>query len=651
MSLTPIKAIPLDCPLHPLPLDYHDLTQEGQRQARVNAARQWSLEGTAAERARRLINSLNFFDLHYLADDVESLHEPGFYDMPPLRTPAYHWEIASHWVNPLSITLAPRGGAKSTFIRKDVILRMVSMPRYSVAYATSTNENALYTGQLVKDQCYENGRIQADFAPEWDASTLKPNRGAKSTGVQMFFLNNGSWLRCVSARSRLRGLRPRIFKLDDPEYDESGSTSMDEIRAYMERLLFSIAMPMTLRANTFLHWVGTFVSKRHYLWQAMDTVNTPEGPRAVDPRFDLWSRLHIRASWVDEQTGRLRSCWPEMWPADEEEKVRLKLPESTRTITQIQKMLGSAVYNKEMLGLPGTSDQLLFKLDADTKGTHAWWLEEADEIFNDQPLLSRAKICFRDHDKPDVVHRLSVMDFLAQSKLFMTVDSAFTETATSDRRVSHLMALYANNILFSLDLWSDRKTDGELLNASLIQADKWRCPIIFVEVVRESIKLYIRYRSAVQTRVTTNLGLTHTPLVKDLRPGAMTKTAKISTMDTRFEFGLVKLPLWRRGRHGPYTRLFEQIESFNPSSNDGGLANDDEIDTLSMSSMVIRGKHGIRHTQLAKSEAVDALALLRQGKRHIPGTSIPLVSALPHDMITTDLLGPFPDAPDQESVI
>ena len=649
MSLTSIKAIPLSCPLHPLPADYHDLTQEGQRQARVNAARQWSIPGTRPDQVRNLINSINFFDLYYLADDVPNLHEPGFYDIPPLKTPAYHWEIATHWVDPLSITLAPRGGAKSTLIRKDILLRMISMPRYSVAYATSTNENALYTGQLVKDQCYENGRIQEDFAPEWDATTLKPTRGVKSTGVQMFYLNNGSYLRCVSARSRLRGLRPRIFKLDDPEYDESGSTSMDEIRAYMERLLFSIAMPMTLRADTYLHWVGTFVSKRHYLWQAMDTVQSPEGPRAVDPRFDLWSRLHIRASWFDERSNRVRSCWPEMWPVDETERKSLNLPESTRTIEQIQKMLGSAVYNKEMLGLPGSSDQLLFKLDADPKGVHAWWLEDADEIFNEHPLSSRAKICFRDHNDPQKIHRLPIQEFLANSRLFITVDSAYTESATSDRRVSHLLALYANNILFSLDLWSDRKNDNELLSASLIQADRWRCPVIFVEVVRESIKLLHRYQAAVRTKVTSNMGLTHTPVVKDLRPGAMTKTAKISTLDTRFEHGLIKLPLWRRGRHAPYTRLFDQISSFNPSSNDGGLSNDDEIDTVAMSTILIRGKYGLRLTSKGP-EPVDALALLRQGKKHIPGTSIPLISAVPSPLLTTDLLE-VPDPPPAESVI
>lgn len=649
--ITPHRAIPLDCPLHPLPLDYHDLTQEGQRQARVNASRQWAIYGTAEERIRRLINSLNFFDLYYLADDLDNRHEPGFYDMPPLRTPPYHWEIASRWINPLSITLAPRGGAKSTLIRKDVIMRMVSEARYSVAYATSTNENALYTGQLVKDQCYENGRIQDDFAPEWDAVTLKPTRGVKSTGVQMFYLNNGSYLRCISARSRLRGLRPRMLKLDDPEYDESGSTSMDEIRAYMERLLFTIAMPMTLRADTYLHWVGTFVSKRHYLWQAMDTVQTPEGPRAVDPRFDLWSRLHVRASWVDEATGRIKSCWPEMWPADDEEKARLKLPESTRTIVQIQKMLGSAVYNKEMLGLPGTSDQLIFKLDNDVRGRHAWWFEDADESVMDHPLSSRAFICFRDINDNDKIHRLSIPEFLSQSRLFITVDSAYTETATSDRRASHLMALFANNILFSLDLWSDRKGDHELLNASLIQADRWRCPLIFVEVVRESIKLLHRYQGAVRTKITTNLNLTHTPMVKDLRPGAMTKTAKISTLDTRFEHALIKLPLWRKGRHGPYTRLFDQIESFNPSSNDGGLANDDEIDTLAMSTLLIRGKHGLRITKSLEPEVVDCLALLKQGKRHIPGTSIPLVSGLPPEMITTDLLPAHSEEPAKESVI
>jgi hypothetical protein len=90
-------------------------------------------------------------------------------------------------------------------------------------------------------------------------------------------LNNGSWLRLLSASSKQRGGRPRRYRLDDPEYDPKSSTPMSVLRAYMDELLFKIVIPMVTRPDTGVDWVGTFVSKRHYLWHAMQTDETPEG--------------------------------------------------------------------------------------------------------------------------------------------------------------------------------------------------------------------------------------------------------------------------------------------------------------------------------------------------------------------------------------
>ena len=56
-------------PFHPLPPDYPSLTEEGQREARVNAARQWLLAGTPLERGENLVSSTWFFDQYYLRPD------------------------------------------------------------------------------------------------------------------------------------------------------------------------------------------------------------------------------------------------------------------------------------------------------------------------------------------------------------------------------------------------------------------------------------------------------------------------------------------------------------------------------------------------------------------------------------------------------
>jgi hypothetical protein len=71
--------------------------------------------------------------------------------------------------------------------------------------------------------------------------------------------------------------------------------------------------------------------------------------------------------------------------------------------------------------------------------------------------------------------------------------------------------------------------------------------------------------------------------------GTLDKTAKINALHYRFEHGLIKFPVWRRGQL-PWRLLFDQIEQFNPDAESGGLQHDDFIDTVAMSMFVVRGR-------------------------------------------------------------
>ena len=46
--------------------------------------------------------------------------------------------------------------------------------------------------------------------------------------------------------------------------------------------------------------------------------------------------------------------------------------------------------------------------------------------------------------------------------------------------------------------------------------------------------------------------------------------------------------MWKRHTR-PWSHFFDQIEEFNPLVEDGGLAHDDEIDTVAMSKFVLKG--------------------------------------------------------------
>lgn len=628
MKLSPPIPISLsNNPYYPLPPDYNTLSEEGRRLARVNACRLWQLPGSPEETAENTVAALLFFDAYYLHPDPDNDFDPIFYDMAPLPTPSMHLDLTRLWAtNRFTAAILPRGAAKSSHMRKDMLLHLCTAPAYSYVYATSTHDNTCHTGQILRDQLYENSRIQDDLARDF-GGTFKPLRGSKASGVDYFYLNNGAWVRCVSAESRLRGLRPRRFRLDDPEYDEKGSTSMELIRQYMDKLLFKIAILMTTRANCGIDWVGTFVSKRHFLYHAMSVQTTPTGVKAADSRFDHWARLFIDACYNDPETGELKSCWPEMWPATRAQK--LLYPQAGLSLEEMREILGGPAFDAEMRGRPGSSEERYFKLDPNPHGAHAYWFTEIDDLLYSDPHATKSVLNYLDAHGDLVQTPLST--FLKSSRTFITVDTAFSESATSDRRCCNLMALGPQNLLFVLDLWSDRKTDQHLIDQTFAMAQRWRCPLIMVEVVKESFKLYVRFRHIVQTRLTQNIGLTHVPTIKDFRPGTMAKTDKIAALDVRFTNNLVKLPVFRRSESPWWARLFDQIESFNPEAPNGGLDKDDELDTLSMALFVIRSR--LRPATAASTPSpINPVEHAKAGNFTLPGGA-PTLALVPLSMI------------------
>jgi phage terminase large subunit-like protein len=576
---------------YPLPPDYDSLTDEGQRLARVNACRQWLVpEESGAARGDNLVASLWFFDHYYLWPDEEADVNPLFYDDTPLETPDFHWVLLRQWAAyRLTAAVAPRGSAKSYLNCKDMLLRMITRPAYSFVYATSTHPNAREVGERIKRQLIHNQRLFDDFAPEFDGRIV-PRRGEGSFSTEHMILNNGSWLRLLSASSKQRGGRPRRYRLDDPEYDPKATTPMSVLRAYMDELLFKIVIPMVTRPDTGVDWVGTFVSKRHYLWHAMQLEDTPDGPKAKDPRFNRWSRLVIPAAI--EENGVMSSCWPEMWPTTRAERMQLAATRprfrDSLSLEEIRETIGVANFNSEYLANPGDGGSSFFgELDEDR---HSWWFEDIDDRL-DQPLLSTTYICWNERMGETFERRkMPLPDFIrSHSRLFITADTSHTTGKDSDFKVCCLMAVTPQNDLFVLDLWARQGQESELVRAIFEMADRWRCPTVHPECIRQGVSLYNALNAIVSTRANDMAGVAHLPRISKLNPGMAEKQDKIAGMQFRFEHGKIKLPLWRRDQN-PWRLLFDQIESFNPEAQDGGLEKDDCIDAVAMSQFVLRGR-------------------------------------------------------------
>ncbi len=628
-------------PNYPLPADYDTLTEDGQRQARVNACRQWLLtEDDPVRRGNNLVSSVWFFDRFYLWPDEEADFNPLFYDDMPLETPDFHWVLLRQWAAyRMTAAVAPRGSAKSYLNCKDMLLRLLTRPAYSFVYATSTHPNAREVGERIKRQFIHNDRIFNDFGPEFDDNRIIPRRGEGSFSTEHMIIGNGSWLRLLSASSKQRGGRPRRYRLDDPEYDPKSSTPMSVLRAYMAELLFKIVIPMVTRPDTGVDWVGTFVSKRHYLWHAMQLEDTPEGARAKDPRFNRWSRLVIPAAI--EENGIMTSCWPDMWPATRADRLQLAVTKprfkEALSLEEIREAIGSGNFASEYLAAPGDGEGSFFG-DLDDVA-HGYRYEEIDDRL-DRPHHSSAYISWYErHGEEMRPMRMPIQEFLSRyARIFMTSDTSHTSGKDSDYKVACLMAVTPQNDLFVLDLWARQGPESDLVKAIFDMADRWLCPTVHPEAIRQGVSLYNALSSIVSTRANDMAGTAHLPKIVKLNPGMAEKQEKISGLQFRFEHGKIKLPLWRRDQL-PWRFLFDQIESFNPEAQDGGLEKDDCIDAVAMSQFILKGRLSKGPTPTADKTLFERL---RDGDYYENGTHIG--EGIPLELLSAEQVNEILDA-------
>mgnify|MGYP003665041348 CR=1 FL=1 len=96
-----IKRIPTKADgneLFPLPPDYLELTEEGQREARINACRQWLVPTSDSEdKALRFMGAMIFFEKWYLSPDESDDFNPMFFDEEPVPIPPGHLGIYKEW--------------------------------------------------------------------------------------------------------------------------------------------------------------------------------------------------------------------------------------------------------------------------------------------------------------------------------------------------------------------------------------------------------------------------------------------------------------------------------------------------------------------------------------------------------------------------
>lgn len=576
-----IRPIP-DNQFYPLPADYPALTSHGKRQARVNACRQWLISDLTDEQRGVIFNlCVVFFDHTYLRASAN--YDPGFYDMPPCEDAPFFGQARSALgTYRANIQIFPRGFAKSTLAEQCTLLRTIACPLFSTLYTTNIHLNARKRGSRLRAQCYTNARIEADWSPEY-GGPLKPPRGDQPSGVDHFVLSNGAEILTRSIGSEVRGLRVRRAIVDDVEADESAGASMSAKREEVEHFINGLVVPMILRPGCGVDWLATFISKQHFAWKAMQTRIENGIEVALLPEFQGWNRMFVPAA-TTAPDGSLVSMWPDLYPATDREIALNPRLKGRTSLEHTRRLMGDRKFFAEYMGRPSDAGTRFFP--PLTRERHGWWLENAEHLESASPRQWKCDFCY---SHGGTVIRQPIAKFLESVRLFMHCDYAYTHHANSDFKAVGLFAfLKGPGLRFCLDLWAQQCVPTKFTRAILSMADRWRCPLVYVEAIKEGMTLYDDLRSVISTRVASTFGVSFYPKIAKQPTTMAAKTDRISALEPIFDNDLFKFPLHMAERH-PWSMLFQQINEFSPEARDGGLSNDDCIDLCAMTRDVISG--------------------------------------------------------------
>lgn len=633
-------------PMWPLPPRYWEYMDDENwcRMARINACLQWQLPDLR-DRGSVFARCLHFFDRVYLRsgdelglfggqfDDAIS----NFYDGVVVETPRFHHDSNRLWMNNrngLMIQVMGRGTAKTTnILRRNLMLGLTGylsgtqVVRHQLVYTTSTHTLAKRAGRRIKHAYSDNEKIQFDWAPFMPGGRIQGRRGEKPFGDQEFGLTNGAMFQFMSTGSAQRGMRPIVYELDDPEEAGSATTDRTAMREDLKERILKVYYPMLTAPDARMCWTGTFIDTQALLWRAVQ--RNADGERTL-PEFNAWE--HYVVKLIDEMG---ESTWPHMFPVDEAQKVRLKLPRGTKTIAQKRLEMGEARFQAEMMANPGRSNFGVFKIDNDPRGHHAWWIEQPDDAWAaGEPYRSEALACWKGWDTQDT-HKIPLKELLGEGYVFATLDTSATASETSDRKVVHVMAFTPDRSLLSLDLWSAQCHEQDLIAESFRMCRKWLVRILWPEVVARQASLYENMASQVIDGFhREKFNVQHSVGVRPLRVGQSSKNSKINGMVNWFDMKRVKLPMWRK-LEGPYGRLIGQVEGFNPEFQSGGLTHDDELDTLAMVQFVTKmNLDRVEHEEAPK----NVYEMIEMGYTHEPNTGIPLISYLDFNSVPAEVM-------------
>lgn len=505
-----------------LPDDYADLTEDGQRLARIHAVSTYS-NADEFVAAWALFRSLYLFPLPH-----GSFYPHGRHPSPQAH---YEW-VHDYYAHPRNAIGAPRAAAKSIVLGKEIpLMRAITRPYHKIAIGLSSDKFVEERLDELSQQFKRNEYIINDFG------RIHPKKGDKIWNLHQLSLLNGSVIKGVSVESRKLGLRPHDIFLDDPEYNPDVEGAETQLLKDLEKLIFNEMFPMLEDDGRFI-WIGTLLSRRAALWNVL---------MGDDPRFDYWNRrIYSMVKYNDH--GKTTYFWRAKWGPKEVAKRRREY--------------GIAAFEAQCQNNPVSKADRILRID-DPYNLY--------EVVGDRVRwkVKGASGVPEGFDK-------DYNEWLKTLGCLFLVDPAAKPEVSNDFSCCLAVGIDKDKVWWVLDMFQGRMSHTALLSKIYEFGCLWK-PIVvgvesigFQDIVRQDTEAALEEETA---------GKAWQPRVWPIQyRSKLSKPARIEAICSRFSRHMVRFP--SHLRETTCKPLFQQVEDFTPDLS--LLPHDDAVDCLAM---------------------------------------------------------------------
>jgi len=576
---------------YPLPPDYPELTEAGQRIARVNAV-------FLQETPRDLVHAWRFFRETYLFPLPSGVwYSNTRYPSPPAHYSFVH-DVGAH---PRNVFVFTRSFAKTTLIDELNLLWAYTRPYKKVLIIKAMDEFIEDSMLKYMTQIQENNLLNDDFSFLYPEG-LKSKRGDGVWNKHKMFLANGFLIQGRSVMSKLPGLRPWMIWMDDAEWDAKMRISPTLLSQNLEKMVVHDIVPM-LDEGAALNLVGTLHSRKFFLYRAA-TVTEDE-----DPRYTFYNRVVMGA------TMNGKPVWGEKF--------------SPERLEQLKVELGPAAFAAQIMNDPQSEHERCLYLHH-VLGYYE--VRDKDEEFEKDPLHSKATLVssvkvedavdFEDVERS--AYRVVKKPFgeYVQSMIRILVADPIKNPSVNSDFACVMVYGISNDQDFPDTWWPLDLRLGRVKETVFIEwiwelGEKWRVQHAGIESIGTQHKIVERVRGDFADRaLRTGWQPRIVPIRYEGEFRNQGKAARISRLGWRMDCHRYKFPrdfLYDQ----PWSELHYQIENFTEDLR--LLQNDDAVDAAVMPAFMAP-------SMLIDGEA-KGIQLLKQGQLYYPN-GMPIMGGL-----------------------